>query len=198
MFDDVPGIAALRRGEPVQQPNWEILDVLFARRRLAEELNALGATDFEGRTKALKALLGEFGEGAWLESPLRVDFGFFITVGEGAYVNMDCTLLDTYPITIGAQVQLGPGCILTTATHPIRFEDRKVRDADGKIVGGMTTGAPIVIEYGAFLGAGVIVCPGVTIGARSVIGAGSVVVKSIPPDVVAAGNPCRVVRPIDN
>lgn len=189
---------AIAASEPFAMPDWGFLDELFRARALAAEFNQLRIQDFDGRLALLKRLFGKFGEGAWVESMLSLDLGYHSEIGDRSFINVNCTLLDTYPIRIGADVQIGPSCMLFAAAHPIRYRDRKVFDAAGAITGAITSGAPIVIEDGVWLGGGVIVCAGVTIGARSVIGAGSVVTKSIPADVMAAGNPCRIIRPIDN
>jgi maltose O-acetyltransferase len=93
-------------------------------------------------------------------------------------------------------VMIGPNCAFYPVGHPMKAADRIRRDAAGKPIGQITTGAPIVIEDEVWIGGNVIILPGVTIGARSMIGAGSVVTKSIPPDVFAAGNPCKVIRPL--
>ncbi len=118
-------------------------------------------------------------------------------MGDDSFINCNVTLLDTYPIAIGARVQIGPNCGLYPVGHPLEAGKRAYRAPNGALRS-MTTGARIAIEDDAWLGGHVVVLPGVTIGARSVIGAGSVVTKSVPPDVFAAGNPCRVIREIDN
>jgi len=109
-------------------------------------------------------------------------------IGERVFFNFDCTVLDVAPVTIGSRTMFGPNVQIYTATHPMNAKER----ASGK-----EFAKPITIGEDVWVGGSVVICPGVTIGDRSVIGAGSVVTKSIPPDVVAAGNPCRVVRAIE-
>lgn len=135
----------------------------------------------------LKDLLGCLGAGAHIKPPLFVDYGENIHVGERTFINYNLTALDVASITIGADCQLGPNVQLLTPTHPIDPEPRRDK---------LEAAQPIVLEDNVWLGGGVIVCPGVRIGKNSVIGAGSVVTKDIPPNVVAVGNPARVVREI--
>jgi maltose O-acetyltransferase len=141
--------------------------------------------DAEGSGALLTDLLGAAGDGAWIEPPFLCDYGSQITLGDGVFVNFGAVFLDPAAITIGAQAQLGPNVQLLTADHP--------RDAATRALG-HEMARPIVIGARAWLGGGVIVCPGVSIGADSIVGAGSVVVRDIPSGVVAVGNPCRVLR----
>jgi maltose O-acetyltransferase len=189
---------AIAASEPFAVPDWGFFDELYKARELAGEFNRLGLREFDRKLELLKRLFGKFGEGAWIEPTLGIDLGYHSEIGDRTFLNSNCTLLDTYPIRIGADVQMGPNCMLFAGAHPMRYRERKIFDDKGAITGGLTTGAPVVIEDGVWLAGGVIVCSGVTIGARSVIGAGSVVTRNVPPDVFAAGNPCRVIRPIDN
>lgn len=139
------------------------------------------------RLQLLKSIMGSLGESCWIEPPLRVAYGTHIHIGNHFYANFNLTVVDDATVTIGNNVMIAPNVTLATAGHPI--------DPDIRITGQQFS-LPIVIEDNVWLGTGVIVNPGVTIGRNSVIGAGSVVTKSIPPDVVAAGVTCRVLRPI--
>lgn len=141
------------------------------------------------REDILHALLGRAGDDLYIEPPFHCDYGIHIYTGDRVYVNYDLIVLDVCDVVIGDDVLIGPRVSLLAATHPI---DPVVRTA------GLELGAPIHIGDRVWLGGGVIVNPGVTIGADSVIGSGSVVVHDIPAGVVAAGNPCRVLRPISN
>jgi maltose O-acetyltransferase len=132
----------------------------------------------------LGRLLGGLGVGSWVEPPFHCDYGTQIRLGARVFVNMGCIFLDAAPITLGDDVQVGPGVQLLTSDHP--------RDAAQR-VGGLESALPISIGARAWLGGGTIVLPGVEIGPDSVIGAGSVVTRSVPYGVTAAGNPCRVI-----
>lgn len=135
----------------------------------------------------LVALLGTLGEGAYVKPPLFVDYGENIHVGARTFVNYNLTALDVATITIGEDCQIGPNVQLLTPTHPVDPEPRRDK---------LEAAKPITLGDNVWLGGGVIVCPGVTIGDNTVVGAGSVVVRDLPANVVAVGNPARVVRQI--
>lgn len=156
-------------------------------KKLAQQYNRLDFEDFDERTRILKRLFARTGEKLYMEAPIYVDYGCHTTIGENFYANFDCTLLDVARITIGDNVLFGPHVSLITAGHPI---DVEVRNA------GWEYGKEIHIGNNVWIGANVTVNPGVTIGDNSVIGSGAVVTKDIPANVVAVGNPCRVLRPI--
>ncbi|ONK11492.1 sugar O-acetyltransferase [Streptomyces sp. MP131-18] len=153
--------------------------------QLSERFNATATADPETRRAALAALLGEVGEGTEVRPPFHVDYGHHITIGPRTFVNFGAVFLDVAPITIGADVQIGPNVQLLTPTHPVEPEPRREK---------WEAAAPITIGDNVWLGGGVIVCPGVTIGENTVVGAGAVVTKDLPPGVVAVGNPARVTR----
>ncbi|MFP8967889.1 sugar O-acetyltransferase [Pokkaliibacter sp. CJK22405] len=140
------------------------------------------------RESLLRSLLGKVGDGFVIEGPFYCDYGFNIDIGDGFYANVNLTILDGAPVRIGNNVFLGPNVGLHTAGHPLDVAQRNQ---------GLEYARPIHIADDVWLGAGVQVLPGVSIGQGTVIGAGSVVTKSIPAGVVAAGNPCRVLRPIE-
>lgn len=141
--------------------------------------------DKEERRRLLAELLGSVGEGVEIRPPLRVDYGTRITVGDRTFANFGLVALDVAPITIGADVQIGPNVQLLTPTHPLDAGRRREK---------WESAAPITIHDNVWLGGGVVVCPGVTIGENTVVGAGAVVVNDLPADVLAVGNPARVVR----
>lgn len=120
-----------------------------------------------------------------LTPPFFCDYGAHIEIGEGSFFNTQCVLLDTCRIHIGQRVLVGPGVHIYTVTHPMDAQRRRT---------GIERGQPVTIEDDVWIGGGTVICPGVTIGARTVVGAGSVVTRALPPDVFAAGNPCRVIR----
>jgi maltose O-acetyltransferase len=134
---------------------------------------------------ALQAILGQVGIGTQVKSPFTCDYGLHIRIGRNGFVNYGCVFLDCNLISIGDDVQIGPGVHIYTALHPV---DREIRRS------GRESAKTVNIGHNVWLGGHCIICPGVTIGNNSVIGAGSVVVRDIPPDRVAVGNPCRVIR----
>ncbi|MGW2049902.1 sugar O-acetyltransferase [Streptomyces sp. NPDC001858] len=153
--------------------------------RLAARYQAAYAEDVEGAKPILAELLGSLAAEAHVRPPLYVDYGSNITIGARTFVNFNLTALDVAAITIGEDCQIGPNVQLLTPTHPMEPQPRRDK---------LEAAKPITIGDNVWLGGGVIVCPGVTIGDNSVIGAGAVVTKDVPADVVAVGNPARVVR----
>lgn len=156
-------------------------------RRVLHSFNAATPGEDAPYLRALGGLFGAFGEGAVVMAPFQCDYGYNIRLGRNAFVNYNCVFLDCAPIDIGDDVQIAPGVQLYTATHPLDAATRRA---------GPELARPIRIGDGAWLGGGSIVLPGVTIGAEAVVGAGSVVTRNVPPGVLAAGNPCRVIRSI--
>ena len=168
--------------------------VVAAQAKVNAYNNALHAS-VEAMQGALAGLFGKIGRSALVLPRITVDVGFHIEIGDDSFINANATLLDTYPIRIGANVLVGPNCAFYPVGHPMRDAERTLRDpATGLRTGTVTSGAPIVVQDDVWIGGNVILLQGVTIGARSMIGAGSVVTRSVPPDVFAAGNPCRVIR----
>jgi maltose O-acetyltransferase len=163
-------------------------ELVEAHRRAADllfRLNGTSNADRPTRAALLSGLLGVIGADSTIISPFFCDYGAQITVGARCFVNAGAVMLDCAAITIGDDVQMGPNVQLLTATHPIDAAERAT---------GLEMAQPVTIGSGAWLGGGVIVGPGVTVGARTVVGAGAVVVRDLPADVVAVGNPARVIR----
>lgn len=159
------------------------LDKLF-------EFNQTRPTQQELRKKMLKEMFAEIGEGCYIEPPLHTNFGGkHCHFGKDIYANFNLTLVDDTHIYVGDNTMLGPNVVLATAGHPILPELREQ---------GYQYNAPVHIGKNCWLGAGVIVLPGITIGDNVVIGAGSIVTKDIPSNVVAAGNPCRILREVND
>ncbi|MFT3799016.1 sugar O-acetyltransferase [Microbacterium sp.] len=175
-------------GRTYRSTDPELSAARAATKRVLHEYNATHPDDEEHRLELLRGLFGSMAGDAWIEPPFRCDYGAQISMGKYVFANYDLTILDCAPVTIGDMVLFGPRVTIATASHPIDFHQRTVDMFE--------YAEPITIGEGAWLGAHVIVGPGVTIGAHAVIGAGSVVTRDIPPDVVAVGNPCRVVREI--
>ena len=137
------------------------------------------------RERLLRELFAQVGTSVEIEPPLFCDYGANVSVGDDVYVNTGVVILDCANVTIGSRVWIGPRVQLVTAHHPVDAEER-ARFSE--------LASPIVIEDDVWIGAGVIVLPGVTVGRGSTIGAGSIVTNDVPPGVVAFGNPCRVSR----
>ena len=154
---------------------------------LVERYNALGHAEHDARDRLLRELLGSVGAGVTVRSPFQCDYGSAISIGAGTFVNYGCVMLDCAPITIGAACQIATSVQLLAATHPIDPGPRRA---------GWESARPITIGDNVWLGGGVIICPGVTIGEDTVVGAGAVVTRDLPAGVVAVGNPARVLREI--
>lgn len=153
--------------------------------RLFTRLNSIGKSTRKKRAAVLKKLLGKCGNNLWIESPFYCDYGYEIFVGDDVFINFNCTILDGSPVRIGNGVLIGPNVQIYSATHPTDWKTRSR---------GLEYSKPVTIGNHVWIGGGAVICPGVTIGDRTTIGAGSVVTKDIPADVVAAGNPCKVIR----
>jgi maltose O-acetyltransferase len=189
-------LAKMRAGEPFDTPDLDFIDAILAAQATVHTFNAYIGSDFEAMVGMLRGVFGKLGANSFVMPRVAVDVGFNVEIGDNTFINQNATLLDSYPIRIGNDVQIGPNCAFYPVGHPLRVAERRIVNPETGEHSHKTTGAPIVIEDSVWLGGNVVVLPGVTIGARSVIGAGSVVTKSIPPDVFAAGNPCRVIKPI--
>lgn len=157
-----------------------VKDLLF-------ELNNTQPSKRDHRHALLRQLLGALGEDPWIESPFSCDYGYNIAIGNNFYANNHCTILDCAQVTIGNNVLFGPNVSLYTPNHPMDANERRE---------GYERALPISIGNDVWVGGSVTILPGVTIGHNTVIGAGSVVTKSIPANVVAVGVPCRVLRRI--
>lgn len=155
-------------------------------RQLTQRLNAIDRSDFDGIKAIVKQLFGK-SENAFVNPPFYCDYGFNIEVGDNFFANYNCTILDVAKVKIGKNCLLAPNVAIYTAGHAV---DPELRAAMYEY------GMPVTIGDNVWIGGSSVICPGVTIGDNSVIGAGSVVTKDIPSDVVAAGNPCRVIRAI--
>src|SRR5436190_1019344 len=170
---------------------YDLLDaeLMYARDRardLCQNLNATREKDQEARRRILIELFGRGGESVWMQPPFFCDYGTNILLGERVFFNFNCVVLDVCVVKIGDFTLFGPAVQIYTATHPMSAELRRKQEF----------GKPIEIGSDVWVGGGAIICPGVRIGSKAVIGAGSVVTRDIPDGVFAAGNPCRVLRAI--
>jgi len=155
---------------------------------LTHRLNTMDPSDGPGRRAVLTELLGAFGEGSEIRPPFRCDYGYHTFVGARTFANFGLISLDVSTVTIGDDVQIGPNVQLLTPTHPVSAGPRREK---------WEAARPIMIGDNVWLGGGVIVGPGVTIGENTVVGAGAVVVRDLPANVVAVGNPARVIRAVE-
>jgi maltose O-acetyltransferase len=171
-------------GEIYDPYDAELLADRARARGVLRRLNANPVDTGTERAALTEELLGKASD-LFLQAPFYCDYGYNIHVGRGVYFNFNCVVLDGMPVRIGDNVLFGPAVQIYTATHPLDAAERR---SGVEFAKGVTIGSDV------WVGGGAVLCPGVTIGARTVIGAGSVVTKDIPADVVAAGNPCRVLR----
>jgi maltose O-acetyltransferase len=155
-------------------------------RELCQILNASRESDREARRRVLVELFGRGGDTVWMQPPFFCDYGTNILLGERVFFNFNCVVLDVREVRIGDFTLFGPAVQIYTPMHPMNAALRRRQEY----------GKPVEIGSDVWVGGGAIICPGVRVGSRAVIGAGSVVTRDIPDDVFAAGNPCRVVRPI--
>lgn len=155
-------------------------------RDLCQTLNATREADTEERRRLVRDLFGAGGDTVWLQPPFYCDYGANIELGERVFFNFNCIVLDVCPVQIGDFTLFGPAVQIYTPMHPFNSELRR-REEFGK---------PVEIGSDVWVGGGAIILPGVRIGSRAVIGAGSIVTRDIPAGVFAAGNPCRVIREI--
>jgi maltose O-acetyltransferase len=174
-------------GEPYLADDTELVADRRRCRLLSEQLNSTSVTEPFAREEILRALLKEIGDDTEIMSPFQCDYGYQVSVGARTFINFGAVILDSAPVRIGDDVQIGPSVQLVTPTHPLDPVERRTR---------IEWSEPIVIEDGAWLATGVIVCPGVTIGAGAVVGAGSVVTADMPARHLCFGNPCRAVREV--
>jgi maltose O-acetyltransferase len=155
-------------------------------RDLCQSLNATREGDVDERRRILRDLFGAGGESVWMQPPFYCDYGTNIELGERVFFNFNCVVLDVCPVRIGDYTLFGPGVQILTPLHPMNAELRRREEY----------GAPVEIGSDVWVGAGALILPGVRIGDRAVIGAGSVVTRDVPAGMFAAGNPCRVIREI--
>ena len=165
----------------------DLMKERFACKDLCHEYNMIIPSKVDQRTAIMKKILGKTKNSFFIEQPFLCDYGYNIEIGENFYVNHNCVILDAAKVTFGDNVFIAPNCGFYTAGHPLDVEDRNK---------GLEYAYPIKVGNNVWIGGNVVVLPGVTIGDNSVIAAGSIVNKDIPSGVVAAGNPCKIIRAI--
>ena len=172
-------------GEMYDPLDQQLVEERLRARLLVKDLNDTREDQVKERNRILKELIPFAGADLWLQPPFYCDYGCNMKIGEKVFFNFNCVVLDVAPVTIGSRTLFGPNVQIYTATHPLDHKER---------ASGLEYAKPISIGEDVWVGGSAVVCPGVSIGDRSVIGAGSVVTKDIPADVFAAGNPCKVIR----
>ena len=165
----------------------ELIEDRYKAKNLCHEFNNLKPSDIEAREKIIKKLFGKTGQQILIEQNFWCDYGYNIFVGENFYMNHNCIILDAGRVEFGNNIFIAPNCAFYTAGHPIEPEIRNR---------GLEYAKPIKVGNNVWIGGNVTVLPGITIGDNVTIGAGSVVVKDIPSNVVAVGNPCKVIKEI--
>ena len=173
-------------GEPYDPMDPELVAARTRARDLCQMLNATREADEEERRRLVASLFGAGGDSVWMQPPFFCDYGANIELGERVFFNFNCVVLDVCPVRIGSFTLFGPAVQIYTPLHPFNAELRRK----------VELGKPVEIGSDVWVGGGAIILPGVRIGARAVIGAGSVVTRDVPESVFAAGNPCRVIREI--
>ena len=179
----------MRAGEPYPGDDPELNRELDERQAMVEALNAIPYVRKDERRRGFERLLAAIGEDTFIRSPFYCDYGDGISIGSRTFINFNCTMLDGAPIVIGDECLLAAGVQLITATHPVDPRSRRVA---------IEQALPVTVADGVWLAAGALVCPGVTIGEDTVVGAGAVVTRSLPAGVVAYGNPARVIRKVSD
>jgi maltose O-acetyltransferase len=165
----------------------ELVNDMLKSRKITRLYNNTTEKELKYRKKLLNELFEKVGKNIHIEPPFRCDYGCHISVGDNFYANYDCIILDVNKVNIGDNVFFGPRVCIYTAGHPIDFTTRNKLLEFGK---------PVIIGDNVWVGGNTVINPGVTIGNNTVIGSGSVVTKDIPDDVIAVGNPCKVLRQI--
>lgn len=178
----------------------ELVSIITKARRLTKQYNQTKFEDTIQKDSILSELFAKIGNNVKIDVPFYCDYGQHISIGNNVIININCTFVDCNKITIGNNVLIASNVQIYTATHPVNISDRLLDNWSYNNPHAFfnTYALPVTIEDNVWIGGGVIILPGVTIGKNSVIGAGSVVNKSIPPNSLAVGNPCKVIRKINN
>ncbi len=170
----------------------ELLKQYFLARKLLKKYNNLDAELLGAKQEILSELFEYVGKGVWIDAPFFCDYGDNLSIGDGTFVNMNCTFLDDNKITIGKNVLIGPYVQIYTASHPLKASERIVESSNEAFY--LTSSKPVKIGNRVWIAGNSVICPGVTIGDNVTIGAGSIVTKNIPDNTLAFGNPCKIIR----
>jgi len=174
----------------------ELLERYYLVRNLLAKLNNSSPIDSEQRNELFTSLLGRIGDNVWIETPFFCDYGENIYIDEGTFINVNAIFLDNNIINIGKNGLIGPGVQLLTASHPLSARERLIISNGNLKASYKTFSKPIQIGDNVWIGGNTVVLPGITIGNNVTIGAGSVVTKDIPDNLLAFGNPCKIIRQI--
>ena len=174
----------------------ELKAIKLKAHNLDTQYNATFEDEYEKREQILAELIGELGEGSRIQGPIQFHYGVHTKIGKNFFANFNFTVQDDGEVIIGDDCNFGPNVTIATPVHPMLPEERRALYAPDGSPAHLCWAKPVRIGSGCWLGANVVVCPGVTIGEGCVIGAGAVVTRDIPPHSFAAGNPCRVIREI--
>ena len=174
----------------------ELLERYYLVRKLLAKLNNSSPIDSEQRNELFTSLLGRIGDNVWIETPFFCDYGENIYIDEGTFINVNAIFLDNNIINIGKNGLIGPGVQLLTASHPLSARERLIISNGNLKASYKTFSKPIHIGDNVWIGGNTVVLPGITIGNNVTIGAGSVVTKDIPDNLLAFGNPCKIIRQI--
>ncbi len=174
----------------------ELLERYYLVRKLLLKLNNSSLIDSDQRNELFTSLLGKIGDNVWIETPFFCDYGEHIYIDEGTFINVNAIFLDNNIINIGKNGLIGPGVQLLTASHPLSARERLITSNENLKTSYKTFSKPIHIGDNVWIGGNTVVLPGITIGNNVTIGAGSVVTKDIPDNMLAFGNPCKIIRQI--
>lgn len=184
----------LLRGEVYNSRDDELIAMYHRARSLTKQLAALDSLQSEEKQHLLRELFAAWGDDSWIELPFWCDYGQHISIGRNCFINVNAVFLDCNTITIGDNTLIGPNAQIYTPSHPLKASERFTGNADFPF---HTSAKPVVIGSNVWIGGNVVILPGVTIGDGTTIGAGSVVTEDIPANVLALGQPCRVIRQLE-
>lgn len=184
----------LLRGEHYNSRDPALLAMYHRARALTRRLSAVDSQDFSGKNQLLRELFAAWGDESWIEQPFWCDYGSHVSVGRNTFINVNAVFLDCNTITIGDNVLIGPNAQFYTPNHPLSARERLTGDPDHPF---LINANPIVVGNNVWIGGNVVILSGVTIGDNTTIAAGSIVTHDIPANVLALGQPARVVRSLD-
>lgn len=182
-------------GENYNSRDPELIAMYHKTRQLLKQYSLADTTDAQGRRNLLEQLLGFIDRGVWIEAPFFCEYGQNISIGENTFINFNCVFLDNNKITIGKNGLIAPHVQIYTASHPLVASQRIVKQEHGSTY--TTSALPVTIGDNVWIGGNTVIMPGITIGNNVTIGAGSVVTRNIPSNVLAFGNPCKVIKDLD-